>query len=41
MINLLCCFRNPAHPIRLNTEFHQDLSSWAEVSFFVFFACRI
>ena len=41
MINLLCCFRNPAHPIRLNTEFHQDLSwwlefvpSWAEVSFF-------
>ena len=26
MINLLCCFRNPAHPIRLNTEFHQDLS---------------
>jgi hypothetical protein len=41
MISLLCCFRNPAHPIRLNTEFHQDLSwwleffpSWAEVSFF-------
>jgi hypothetical protein len=46
MINLLCCFRNHAQPIRLNTEFHQDLSwclefvpSWAEVRFF--FACRI
>jgi hypothetical protein len=25
MINFLCCFCNPAHPIRLNTEFHQDL----------------
>jgi hypothetical protein len=30
MINLLCCFRNSAHPIRLNTEFHQDLSWWLE-----------
>ena len=25
MINLLCCFRNPAHPIRLNKELHKDL----------------
>ena len=44
MINLLCCFRNHAQPIRLNTEFHQDLSwwlefvpSWAEVRFGFFF----
>ena len=41
MINLLCCFRNTTHPIRLNAEFHRDLSwwlefftSWAGVSFF-------
>jgi hypothetical protein len=41
MINLLCCFRNPTHPIRLSAEFDRDLSwwlefftSWAGVSFF-------
>lgn len=28
MINLLCCFRNPTHPIRLNVEFHLDLNWW-------------
>ena len=25
MIDLLCCFRHRAHPIRLNVEFHRDL----------------
>ena len=28
MINLLCCFRNRDHPIRLNTEFQRDLRWW-------------
>lgn len=28
MINTLCCFRNASHPIRLNAEFHLDLSWW-------------
>lgn len=28
MINLLRCFRNPTHPIRLNVEFHLDLNWW-------------
>ena len=38
MINLLCCFRNSSHPIRLNVEFRRDLlsffQSWNGVSFF-------
>ena len=33
MINLLCCFRNPSHPIRLNVEFRRDLHWW--LSFFL------
>lgn len=28
MINILCCFRNASHPIRLNAEFHLDLEWW-------------
>ena len=28
MIDLLCCFRNKNHPIRLNKEFHLDLQWW-------------
>ena len=28
MIDLLCCFRNRHHPIRLNTEFRLDLLWW-------------
>jgi len=28
MIDLLCCFRNKNHPIRLNKEFRQDLLWW-------------
>ncbi|KAK3737443.1 hypothetical protein QZH41_000164 [Actinostola sp. cb2023] len=28
MIDLLCCFRNKDHPIRLNKEFRQDLLWW-------------
>ena len=42
MINLLCCFRNSSHPIRLNVEFRRDLQwwlsffqSWNGVSFFL------
>ena len=30
MINLLCAFRRDDHPIRLNQEFHLDLSWWRE-----------
>ena len=30
MINLLCCFRNDGHPIRLNAEFHLDLKWWLQ-----------
>lgn len=43
MIDLLCCFRNDNHPIRLNIEFKKDLAWWKEfsstwngVSFFLF-----
>lgn len=43
MINLLCCFRNDTHPIRLNAEFKKDLAWWIEfistwngISFFSF-----
>lgn len=42
MIDLLCCFRNRDHPIRLNHEFRLDLewwhtlSSWNDVSFWLF-----
>ena len=32
MIDLLCCFRNRNHPIRLNIEFRRDLQWW--LSFF-------
>ena len=32
MIDLLCCFRNRNHPIRLNLEFRRDLQWW--LSFF-------
>lgn len=28
MIDLLCCFRNDFHPIRLNLEFRKDLAWW-------------
>ena len=42
MIDLLCCFRNRHHPIRLNTEFRRDLRwrlsffrEWNGVSFFL------
>lgn len=28
MIDLLCCFRKPQHPIRINTEFRRDLEWW-------------
>lgn len=28
MLDLLCCFRSPAHPIRLNQEFRLDLMWW-------------
>ena len=28
MIDLLCCFRKKDHPIRLNQEFHLDLTWW-------------
>ena len=41
MINLLCTFRRDAHPIRINREFHLDLTwrralfqSWDGLSFF-------
>ena len=30
MIELLSCFRNPYHPIRLNSEFRRDLQWWYE-----------
>ncbi|XP_028416203.1 uncharacterized protein LOC114540089 [Dendronephthya gigantea] len=30
MINLLCAFRSPSHPIRLNVEFRRDLAWWLE-----------
>ena len=43
MIDLLCCFRNKDHPIRLNREFHLDLqwwqlflSSWNGVGFWLY-----
>ena len=43
MIDLLCCFRKPDHPIRLNCEFRRDLdwwhtfiSSWNGVSFWLY-----
>ena len=43
MIDLLSCFRNDSHPIRLNVEFRKDLAWWVEcfgqwngISFFVF-----
>lgn len=43
MINLLSCFRNRDHPIRLNSEFHLDLEwwnhfleSWNGVSFWLY-----
>ncbi|KAK3734847.1 hypothetical protein QZH41_011755 [Actinostola sp. cb2023] len=43
MIDLLCCFRKPDHPIRLNCEFrrdlnwwHQFLSLWHGVSFWLY-----
>ena len=29
-IDLLCAFRSPSHPIRLNTEFRRDLAWWLE-----------
>ena len=42
MINLLCTFRRDDHPIRLNREFHLDLTwwlklfqSWEGLSFFL------
>ena len=31
MINLLCTFRCDDHPIRLNQEFHRDLTWWQEL----------
>ena len=31
MINLLCTFRRDDHPIRLNQEFHRDLTWWQEL----------
>ena len=43
MIDLLCCFKNDNHPIRLNAEFHLDLrwwcsflESWNGVSFWLY-----
>jgi len=43
MIDLLCCFRKPEHPIRLNCEFrrdlewwHQFLNAWHGVSFWLY-----
>ena len=43
MTDLLCCFPNDNHPIRLNSEFKKDLAWWREfsstwngVSFFTF-----
>ena len=30
MIDLLCAFRSPSHPIRLNREFRRDLAWWLE-----------
>ena len=43
MIDLLSCFRNDSHPIRLNVEFGKDLAWWVEffgqwngISFFLF-----
>ena len=30
MIDLLSCFRNDSHPIRLNVEFRKDLAWWVE-----------
>lgn len=43
MINLLSCFRNDSHPIRLNCVFKKDLawwldffSQWNGISFFLF-----
>lgn len=43
MIDLLCCFRNPDHPIRLSREFRLDLywwrvflQGWNGVSFWLF-----
>ena len=42
MIDLLCAFRNPEHPIRLNVEFRRDLhwwrtflAQWNGISFFL------
>ena len=31
MVNLLCTFRRNDHPIRLNQEFHRDLTWWREL----------
>ena len=31
MINLLCTFRREDHPIRVNQEFHRDLTWWWEL----------
>jgi len=43
MIDLICCFRNDNHPIRLNSEFKKDLKWWLDffgqwngISFFLF-----
>ena len=43
LIDLLCCFRNRDHPIRINREFRQDLlwwqrflSSWHGVGFWLY-----
>ena len=30
MIDLLSCFRNDSHPIRLNVEFRKDLAWWVK-----------
>ena len=30
MLDLLSCFRNDSHPIRLNAEFRKDLARWVE-----------
>ena len=30
MIDLLCAFRSPSHPIRLNTDFRRDLGWWLD-----------
>ena len=31
MIDLLSCFRNDSHPIRLNVEFGKDMARWVEL----------